>query len=410
MTWAPSCPEDRKGHALKQQVESLKMKLNAAAHRQKVQPVGVASYHGVQEVPGRDEELFQRVQKLEAQCLDQSSQVEYLTAVYEQSQSRVLELEGAKERAQAQAELNQQLEVTLRSNATRIQELEAALEESVGLVHKWEGAHSEGKAQVDDLEAKMAHLHEYSAQVPQLKAQLDERISRVRELEEKHLEHGIISLEEQAKQDAKSADAVQGDLKRKVVLLEKSNGELLRALDARNAEVAKLKETMQALTSSHATPRLDLRCARSGSAAIGSARSAHGGSATVSSATVAGLAFSPPRDGSVRRMITPVSPRVGGPTPAGNVMASPRRCFGTSPVKGRVSPLAPRAGMRVPGPVLGARMSSAGDSAAIAPASSPGPSVSVNGNISEARGRSATPQGYANLHQPQQVLLIRAVG
>ena len=56
---------------------------------------------------------------------------------------------------------------------------------------------------------------------------------RTRELEDTHVEYTcrIGNLEEQAKEDAKNAEAFHGDLKTKVALLEKSNAELQTALD-----------------------------------------------------------------------------------------------------------------------------------------------------------------------------------
>jgi len=436
------------------------MKLNAAAQRNKVQPIGFVSHHAMQQSNGQEEELLQQVQKLEAECLDKDSQVEYLSAVYEQSQARVLELEETERQSAGAQEQAQVL-------TARIQELEVALEESVGLVRKWEGAHSDGQAQVQDLEARVAHLHEHASEVDELKARIEEQArlipeleaqgvaaethaARVRELEEKHLEYtrSITNLEEQAKEDAKNAEEVHGDLKTKVALLEKSNGELQEALDLKSsriaeleaealtsvetssslsAEVAQLKETIQALRSSQATPAFDANSAHGGS--VHSIPMPPGGLSSMS-----GIASSTSPDVSVRRMAMPASPP-GGVAP----MASPIRQIGISPIKGRTSPLAARGGMRVPGPVLGARVSTGEPktTAAMQPANlyaaSQGSSTRVvvptgsnvslsaramqerqiqerrSGNISQPQGRWETPHRFASLQQPQP-MLIRAMG
>eukprot|EP00419_Tripos_fusus_P067574 CAMPEP_0172932450 /NCGR_PEP_ID=MMETSP1075-20121228/220006_1 /TAXON_ID=2916 /ORGANISM="Ceratium fusus, Strain PA161109" /LENGTH=496 /DNA_ID=CAMNT_0013793777 /DNA_START=90 /DNA_END=1581 /DNA_ORIENTATION=- len=496
MTWAPSCEENSKAFAVREQVVWLKEKLSAVAQRQKAQPIAAVPYHGIQQGTGQEEELLQRVQQLEAECLESSSQVEYLQAVYEHSQARVLELEetqresaGTNDQAQAQVERIQQLEVSLGNSTMQVQGLQAALDESkaalnesVRLVHQLEGAHSDGKDQVQELEAKLAHLLEHAAQIPDLKAKIEEQsmlipdmeaqgaaaaahAARIRELEEKHVVYtrSISNLEEQAKEDAKNAEACHGDLKAKIASLEKSNSELQAALDlgkrriveleaealqsspsveksnselqaaldlgkrriveleaeatanaastsALNAEVAQLEKTIQALQSSPSVPIMD----------VGSLQ------------VPAGLSSATSPDASIRRVApVPVSPTGAGPTPV--PVASPIRQIGVSPIQSRTTPVATRSAVRVPGPVLGAR-ALAGEpktAAALQPAMyapHTGSSMRVvvptaastlsartvqqqqerrNGNITQ--GRWETPHRYTNLQQPPP-MLIRAVG
>jgi len=141
MTWAPSCEENSKAFAVREQVVWLKEKLSAVAQRQKAQPIAAVPYHGIQQGTGQEEELLQRVQQLEAECLESSSQVEYLQAVYEHSQARVLELEetqresaGTNDQAQAQVERIQQLEVSLGNSTMQVQGLQQQLQRLVMLL------------------------------------------------------------------------------------------------------------------------------------------------------------------------------------------------------------------------------------------------------------------------------------
>mmetsp|Transcript_98726 Transcript_98726/g.195739 ORF Transcript_98726/g.195739 Transcript_98726/m.195739 type:complete len:442 (-) Transcript_98726:11-1336(-) len=441
MTWAPSCEENSKAFAVREQVVWLKEKLSAVAQRQKAQPIAAVPYHGIQQGTGQEEELLQRVQQLEAECLESSSQVEYLQAVYEHSQARVLELEetqresaGTNDQAQAQVERIQQLEVSLGNSTMQVQGLQAALDESkaalnesVRLVHQLEGAHSDGKDQVQELEAKLAHLLEHAAQIPDLKAKIEEQsmlipdmeaqgaaaaahAARIRELEEKHVVYtrSISNLEEQAKEDAKNAEACHGDLKAKIASLEKSNSELQAALDLGKRRIVELEA--EALQSSPSVPIMD----------VGSLQ------------VPAGLSSATSPDASIRRVApVPVSPTGAGPTPV--PVASPIRQIGVSPIQSRTTPVATRSAVRVPGPVLGAR-ALAGEpktAAALQPAMyapHTGSSMRVvvptaastlsartvqqqqerrNGNITQ--GRWETPHRYTNLQQPPP-MLIRAVG
>jgi len=120
--------ENAKATAVKQQVELLKQKLRAAAHRRSASLAGAASapvsYPVIQQAIGQE-----------------AMQVNVLS------------------------ERIKQLEVALGSSTLRVHELEAALDKSVALVRKWEGPHIEDKAQVQDLEAKVAHLNALKANV-----------------------------------------------------------------------------------------------------------------------------------------------------------------------------------------------------------------------------------------------------
>jgi hypothetical protein len=292
MTRAPSCEDNTTATAIREKLDSLKQKLTARMQRRTAQL-------GYEKRNSKEEELLQLVQKLEAECLDSASQVEYLQTVYGQSQARVLELEeiqresagnqcesaGLRDQAKVLAERVSQLEVALGRSTLRVQELETALNESNSVVRKWEGAYAERKAQVQDLEAEVAYLHNAS-EIAGLKAKLKEQSTcipqledregataaahdaHIMELEENHLEYTCsIILEEQGMEDAQNAEALLEPprmpkmqpprmLNTKVALLEQSNTGFQAALDMSLSPIAELEA--EVLKSAQASSVLDL--------------------------------------------------------------------------------------------------------------------------------------------------------
>jgi len=208
--------------------------------------------------------------------------------------------------------------------------------------------------------------------------------------------------------DAKTADTYHYDLRTKVALLKKSNTELQAALEMSSSRIAELEA--DATTSSSRIAELEaLKSVQAMPA--GSVGSAH---------LQAGIASASPNY-SVRR-VAPMSPNGVGPAlPA----ASPLWQAGISPMQSRVSPPATPSGLRVPGPVLGSRMSTGDPKTLVAPAEPqviytppslsssaqavvptvPAGAVQDRRNGSIPQRRWASPHSYTNSQQPHPMLI-----